>query len=83
MASVVSRGKLEKLLVSDLSAQAAIGDAARIAALVREQARASSREAPLIDAAARLFDAARTRGLASLDMIAVLQPTQIPATDVA
>jgi len=83
MASVVSRGKLEKLLARDFTAQAAIGDVAQIAALVRDQARVAKIQAPLIEAAAAMFDAARGRGLAAIDMIALLQPSQSLAMDIA
>ncbi len=74
MASDVSRSKLDKLLQRDFSPQAAIHDVAGIARLAREQARAAGVDAPLIDAAARMFDDALRRGLAPLDMAAVLQP---------
>lgn len=75
MASAVSRGKLAKLLTRDFSAQAAIGDVAQIARLVRAEVRAAGVPAPHIEAAASLFGAAQQRGLAALDMAAVLQPT--------
>ena len=74
MASAVSRAKLRKLVTREFSAEAAIGDVTQIAALVRDQARAVQMEAPLIESAARLFEAARARGLRELDMAAVLQP---------
>jgi 3-hydroxyisobutyrate dehydrogenase len=74
MASAVSRAKMRKLLTQDFSAEAAIGDVTQIAALVRDQARAAQTDAPLIESAARLFEAARARGLRDLDMVAVLQP---------
>jgi 3-hydroxyisobutyrate dehydrogenase len=78
MASAVSRTKLDKLLARDFSAQAAIGDVAGIARLVRDQARAANIDAPLIQASMRLFDAARARGLSALDMVAVWQPAPAP-----
>jgi 3-hydroxyisobutyrate dehydrogenase len=74
MASTVSRAKLGKLLAAEFSAQAAIHDVAKIATLVRDQARAGGMDAPLIEATARLYAEARTRGLDRLDMVAVLQP---------
>ena len=80
MASAVSRTKLDKLLARDFSAQAAIGDVAGIAKLVRDQAAAAHIDAPLIEASVRLFDAARARGLSALDMAAVLQPTPVATT---
>ena len=83
MASLVSRSKLDKLLGCDFVAQADIGDVARIAALVREQARAAKLEALLIAAATLMFEAACSRGLAAFDMIAVLQPSQTSALDIA
>lgn len=77
MASPVSRAKLDKLLARDFSPQAAIHDVATIAALVHDQARSSGMEAPLAETTARLFAEARERGLADLDMAAVLQPAPI------
>lgn len=74
MASTVSRTKLRKLMSHDFAAEAAIGDVAKIAALVRDQARGAQVDAPLIESAALLFEAARVRGLSDLDMVAVLQP---------
>lgn len=72
MASAVSRIKLQKLLSRDFTVQAAIRDVAQIAVLVREQARATQVDAPLIESAARSFEAAHARGLSELDMAAVL-----------
>lgn len=74
MASPVSRAKLDKLLAGDFAPQAAIRDVATIAMLVRDQARAGGVDAPLIEAASRLYADARVRGLDRLDMSAVLQP---------
>lgn len=73
MASAVSRTKLHKLVTRDFSAQAAIGDVAKIAELVRRQAQEGGSAAPLIDATARLFAGANARGLSGLDMAAVLE----------
>ena len=83
MASAVSRLKMHKLLAGDFAPQAAIGDVARIARLVREQARSAQVHAPLIDTTVRLFDAACARGLSQLDMAAVLQPAPAHALDLA
>ena len=76
MASAVSRAKLRKLLHHDFVAEAAIGDVTQIAALVRDQAREVCADAPLIETAALLFEAARARGLSDLDMAAVFQPAR-------
>ena len=73
MASAVSRAKLQKMVTGDFSAQAAIGDVAKIAELARQQALGTGADAPLIEAAARLYAAAHTHGLSDLDMAAVLQ----------
>jgi 3-hydroxyisobutyrate dehydrogenase len=73
MASAVSRAKLHKLVTGDFSAQAAIGDVAKIAELVRQQALGTGTDAPLIEATARIFAAARAHGLSDLDMAGVLQ----------
>lgn len=73
MASAVSRAKLHKLVTGDFSAQAAIGDVAKIAELVRQQALDTDADAPLIEVTARMFAAARAHGLSDLDMAAVLQ----------
>ncbi|MBA3487407.1 MAG: NAD(P)-dependent oxidoreductase [Lysobacter sp.] len=74
MASLVSTTKLDKMVRGDFAPQAAIRDVAQIASLIRDQARSSGVEAPLLDIAERLFDAARERGLSDLDMAAVLHP---------
>ncbi|MBW8852518.1 MAG: NAD(P)-dependent oxidoreductase [Xanthomonadales bacterium] len=76
MASDVSRAKLAKLVVGDHAPQAAIRDVAQIAALVADQARGAAVDAPLIDASAELFRLALARGLGTLDMAAVLQPSR-------
>lgn len=75
MASPVSRIKLAKLVADDFSAQASIRDVAEIAKLVHEQATIAGAQAPLMQAAAALFQDALARGLADLDMAAVLRTT--------
>jgi 3-hydroxyisobutyrate dehydrogenase len=77
MASAVSRAKLRKLVTREFSAEAAIGDVAQIATLVRDQARAAQIDVPLIESTARLFESARARGLRELDMAAVLQAAPV------
>lgn len=72
MASLVSTTKLDKIVREDFAPQAAMRDVAHIARLVRDQARSSGVEAPLLNMSERLFGAACERGLSDLDMSAVL-----------
>jgi 3-hydroxyisobutyrate dehydrogenase len=77
MASMISTTKLEKMLLADFAPQAAIRDVAQIARLVRDQARSSGVESPLLEIAERLFSDAHQRGLSDFDMAAVLHPARM------
>lgn len=72
MASAVSRGKLEKLVRGDFSAQAAIRDVSTIAQLVSAQCTAAAAEAPLIEHCVALYRQAEAAGHGDSDMSAVV-----------
>lgn len=72
MASTVSRGKAAKLLDGDLSAQAAIADVLKNAALVEDAAIAAGIPHPLIAVSRRLYAEAAVDH-ADEDMIAVIE----------
>ena len=72
MASVVSRGKAQKLTDDDLSAQAAIADVLKNARLAEDAAQAAGSAHPLITASRELFEEADAAGLGALDMIGVI-----------
>lgn len=72
MASVVSRGKAQKLTDDDLSAQAAIADVLKNARLAEDAAQAAGSAHPLITASRELYDEAAAAGLGGLDMIGVI-----------
>lgn len=72
MASAVSRGKARKLVERDLSAQAAITDVLKNAALAEDAAERAGSAHPLITASRELFGSAADAGLGALDMIAVV-----------
>lgn len=73
MASSVSRAKLQKLVTTEFTPEAAIRDVGQIACLARDQALSAGAETDLIGGAARMFASAQRRGLSDLDMSAVLQ----------
>jgi len=73
MASRVSRGKLDKLVASDFSVQAAITDVLMNSRLVAEQARRAGLASPLLDASHALFAETAGLGHGALDMAAVLK----------
>lgn len=83
MASAVSRGKLEKLVSSDFSAQAAIRDVRAIAQLVSSQCAAAAAAAPLIGHCAALYRQAETAGHGDCDMSAVIHAFASAAPDAA
>ncbi|MCS5497752.1 NAD(P)-dependent oxidoreductase [Cnuibacter physcomitrellae] len=72
MASVVSRGKAQKLTDRDLSAQAAVTDVLKNARLAEDAARAAGSSHPLMTASRELYEEAAAAGLGHLDMIAVI-----------
>lgn len=72
MASVVSRGKADKLIDDDLSAQAAITDVLKNARLAEDAADAAGSAHPLIRASRELYEEAEAAGLGGLDMIGVI-----------
>jgi 3-hydroxyisobutyrate dehydrogenase len=72
MSSDVARGKLEKLVVSDLSAQASLRDVLMNNALVAGAARSSTIATPLLDECHRLYAEAAGMGLSDIDMVGVL-----------
>ncbi|WP_348789310.1 NAD(P)-dependent oxidoreductase [Leifsonia sp. NPDC080035] len=72
MSSVVSRGKADKLIDGDLSAQAAIADVLKNARLAEDAARAARSAHPLIRASRELYEEAEAAGLGGLDMIGVI-----------
>jgi 3-hydroxyisobutyrate dehydrogenase len=73
MASVVSRGKLAKLLSDDLSPQAAVLDVLTNNRLVADAARAAGVATPLLDQSHALFGEAVAAGHGGEDMIAVIR----------
>ncbi|MCQ4163880.1 NAD(P)-dependent oxidoreductase [Tahibacter harae] len=81
MASAVSRGKLEKLVRGDFSAQAAIRDVRTIAHLVSAQCAAAAAEAPLIGHCAALYRQAEAAGHGDCDMSAVIHAFAAAARD--
>ncbi|WP_136054455.1 NAD(P)-dependent oxidoreductase [Microbacterium sp. K24] len=72
MASVVSRGKAQKLADDDLTAQAAIVDVLKNARLAEDAATAAGSAHPLITASRELFEEAAAAGLGAQDMIGVI-----------
>lgn len=72
MASAVSRGKADKLIEGDLTAQAAIADVLKNARLAEDAARTAGSAHPLIRASRELFEEADAAGLGGLDMIGVI-----------
>ncbi|KZE90570.1 2-hydroxy-3-oxopropionate reductase [Microbacterium sp. TNHR37B] len=72
MASVVSRGKAEKLTADDLSAQAAISDVLKNARLAEDAAHDVGADHPLITASRKLYEEAEAAGRGGLDMIGVI-----------
>lgn len=72
MASAVSRIKLDKLVRSDFSPQAAIRDVSTIAGLVAAQCAHAAADAPLIQRCAELFRAADAAGYGEQDMSAIV-----------
>lgn len=72
MASVVSRGKAEKLTADDLSAQAAISDVLKNARLAEDAAHEAGSDHPLITASRELYEEAEAAGHGRLDMIGVI-----------
>ncbi|MBA8795122.1 3-hydroxyisobutyrate dehydrogenase [Friedmanniella endophytica] len=73
MASVVSRGKLAKLLADDLAPQAAVADVHRNAELIVAAAEAVGVRLPLAAASRELFAEAVGLGRGGEDMIAVIE----------
>ncbi|MFJ2553095.1 NAD(P)-dependent oxidoreductase [Microbacterium sp. NPDC087591] len=71
MASVVSRGKAQKLTDDDLSAQAAIADVLKNARLSEDAAQVAGSAHPLITASRELYEEAAAAGMGALDMIGV------------
>lgn len=72
MASVVSRGKAQKLTEGDLTAQAAIADVLKNARLAEAAADAAGSAHPLITASRELYESAVAEGRGALDMIGVI-----------
>lgn len=72
MASVVSRGKLAKLLGGDLSAQAAVADVRYNSQLILAAAAEASAATPLLATCEQLLSETESLGEASWDMIAVI-----------
>jgi 3-hydroxyisobutyrate dehydrogenase len=73
MASVVSSGKLEKLVSGDMEAQAALRDVEFIARLIRAEAEKSSVATPMLDGCQALLENAIEMGEGHLDMVAVIR----------
>lgn len=71
MASDVSRVKLDKLVRSDLAAQAGLSDVLMNNGLIAQAARAASIATPLLDQSHQLFAEAEAAGLGAVDMIGV------------
>lgn len=72
MASVVSRGKAQKLTDDDMSAQAAIADVLKNARLAEDAAHTAGSAHPLITASRELYEEAAAAGRGDLDMIGVI-----------
>lgn len=79
MASAVSRGKAQKLVDGDLSAQAAIADVLKNARLAEDAALAVESAHPLISASRELYEEAAAAGLGALDMIGVVAALDVRA----
>ncbi|WP_269454328.1 GNAT family N-acetyltransferase [Microbacterium laevaniformans] len=79
MASVVSRGKAQKLTDDDLAAQAAIADVLKNARLAETAADAAGSAHPLITASRELYESAVADGRGELDMIGVIAVLQARA----
>jgi 3-hydroxyisobutyrate dehydrogenase len=73
MGSQASRDKLEKLLTSDMSAQASITDVLKNNRLVAEAARRARAASPLLDACCQLYDETDRLGYGHEDMVAVIR----------
>ncbi len=73
MASAVSRGKLQKLMETDFSVQAAIFDVFKNNRLIADAARNAAIASPLLDVCLQLFGETSDLGLANDDMIAVIR----------
>lgn len=73
MASDISRVKVDKLLVGDLSAQAAITNVLETNRLIAEAAHDAGIAAPLMDACLSLYRRTSEIGLAQSDMISVVR----------
>lgn len=76
MASKASRIKLEKLVASDFSPQAAIADVFKNCSLVHDSARASGAASPLLDACYALYGSTNRLGHGEEDMVAVLKAVE-------
>ena len=72
MASVVSRGKSQKLVTSDFSVQASIGDVLYNSRLIVDAALRAGIRSPLLDVCAALYATAARDGHAGEDMVAVI-----------
>ncbi|WP_454689170.1 NAD(P)-dependent oxidoreductase [Achromobacter aloeverae] len=73
MASDVSRVKLDKLLTTDFSVQAAITDVLKNSRLIAESARRIGTATPILDACLDLYKETEAIGSGKLDMVAVIQ----------
>ena len=73
MASSVSKGKLEKLVTEDLTAQAAVSDVLMNARLALAESRRASASAPLLEQCERLYSKAEQIGFGGTDMIGVIK----------
>lgn len=76
MASKVSRIKLEKLVLDDFAAQAAVADVLKNCSLVHDCARAAGSASPLLDASYDLFWSTHRLGHGEQDMVAVLRAVE-------
>jgi len=72
MASAVSTGKLQKIVASDFSVQAAVRDVLTNTELIVEEARRARIASPLLDNCLYLYREADGLGVGGRDMIAVL-----------
>jgi 3-hydroxyisobutyrate dehydrogenase len=73
MASVVSKGKLAKLVDGDFTAQAALSDVLMNCRLVTQAAREAQLASPLMDRCLELFAEAEGLGLGGDDMVGVVR----------
>lgn len=77
MASAVSRAKLEKLLSSDFTAQAAVADVLKNCQLVVEAARSAGVVSPLLNVCKDLYAETVDLGRGAADMVAVVHTFEL------